>query len=86
MEMGTFTDVSENFMGTPEEENGYLGYVSMSELMDIINNPREMAMNEIYLKPDTSLSLEGNMRFIVEIDIYKKPSLTDTTNVVEILQ
>jgi hypothetical protein len=85
-DLHTFTDVTENFLGTPERENDYQEYVSLLELMDLVNNPQIQALDNIYLKPGTTLSLKGNMRFIVEIDIYKKPSLTDTTNVVEILE
>jgi hypothetical protein len=85
-DLNTFTDVTENFQGTPEGEKDYSEYVSLSELMEMVNSPRVQALDNIYLKPGALLSLKGNMRFIVEIDIYKKPSLTDTTNVVEILE
>jgi len=80
---GVATDVTGGFKGIIWVQNDYYGYVTINELIDDINYYNEY-LNEVHLKPESSLSIDGYLRFIVEITLENNQKLTDTTNVVRI--
>jgi hypothetical protein len=77
------TDVTGGFMGILWVQNDYYGYAPISELAEQINYYGGY-INEVHLKPQSNLSLEGYLEFIVEITLENNQILTDTTNVVRI--
>lgn len=78
-ELNTLTDVSDNFLISNYLVDPYSSLDDLNMLMDY------ECLNYLYLLPDGEISFKGESKFVVEIDLYNKPSLSDTTNVIEII-
>jgi len=78
-ELNTMTDITDNFIISSDSGDLY------SSLDDLNMKMAYDFLNYIYLVPDGEISIKGVSRFIVEFDMYNKPDLSDTTNVIEII-
>ena len=73
------TDVSGHFKGTLYYIDNSIYYYSLYEVASQLNDQYSWSEESFFLSPDTSLSLSGEMRFIVELKLSDFRSLRDTT-------